>query len=125
MVTNLLPFLLFLALQLYCRIRLSFQFLFLFSFRLPCYIVEQHRLNTWPVLVERLSFLRTSILKNKQSINYFVLPSFYIEGDTQYYWWQCFFKNKYGTGTYNFDSGRSARLYRGTLARHADHRRRI
>ena len=76
MVTNLLPFLLFLALQLYCRIRLSFQFLFLFSFRLPCYIVEQHRSNTWQVVVERLSFLRTSILKNKQSINHFVLPPF-------------------------------------------------
>jgi len=44
--TNLLPFLLFLALQLYSRIRLSFQFLFLFSFRLPCYTVEQHWLNT-------------------------------------------------------------------------------
>lgn len=76
MVTNLLPFLLFLALQLYCRIRLSSQFLFLFSFRLPCYIVEQHTLNTWLVLVERVSFLRSSILKNKQSINYFVLPLF-------------------------------------------------
>jgi hypothetical protein len=76
MFTNLLLFLLFLALQWYCRIRLSFQFLFLFSFRLPCYIVEQHRLNTWLVLVERLSFLRTSILKNKQTINYFVLPPF-------------------------------------------------
>lgn len=28
------------------------------------------------ILVERLSFLRTSILKNKQTINYFVLPPF-------------------------------------------------
>src|SRR4030095_3340288 len=76
MVTNLLPFLLFLALELYCLIRLSSQFLFLFSFRLPCYTVEQHTLNMWLVLAERVSFLRSSILKNKQSINYFVLPLF-------------------------------------------------
>jgi hypothetical protein len=30
----------------------------------------------WLVLAERVSFLRSSILKNKQSINYFVLPLF-------------------------------------------------
>lgn len=30
----------------------------------------------WLVLVKRVSFLRSSILKNKQSINYFVLPLF-------------------------------------------------
>jgi hypothetical protein len=30
----------------------------------------------WLVLVERVSFLRSSILKNKQSINCFVLPLF-------------------------------------------------
>jgi hypothetical protein len=68
-VTNLLPFLLFLALQLYCRIRLSFQFWFLFSFRLPCYTVEQHRLNTWQgIFVERPSFLHISILNKKNKV---------------------------------------------------------